>query len=211
MLLLLAVLIGLAAWAWTAKERNDLTVEIAVRATEHERFEVALRTTDRDGQTQLLAPWRNVVHPRPMSLGVSWPVIGEQSGYGSEEAPTRASPVELVALGPSATILLDATGTEDMRLSVVLERRGWDSLDPDSLPARSEPLQESEWRSTDWVSLPAHSVQRFVKPPATVPAKFAVLGCGALIVAFVMIRFLLDGAPVRHRYLRADYWFGPPL
>ena len=210
-LLLLAILIGLASWAWTAKERNDLTVAIALRATEHDRFEVALHTTDADGWTELLEPKVNLAHPRAMSHGVSWPVLGSRSGYRSDVSPTRTDPVELGDLGPAARIQLDATDPRDMRLSVALERRGWDELQPTSLPARSEPLRESEWRSGDWVLLAPHPVQRFVKPAATVPIKYVVLGCGALIVAFAMIRFFLDGAPVRRRYLSADYWLGPPL
>lgn len=210
-LLLLAVLIGLASWAWTAKERNDLTIAIAVRATEHERFEVGLHTTDAAGRTRLLEPQVNVVHPYPMSHGVGWPVLGTRDGYRSDESPTHTRAVELGDLGPAARIQLDASSADDMRLSVVLERRGWDELTPGLLPARSEPLRASEWRSADWALLAPHPVQRFVKPAATVPVKWAVLGCGALIVALAMIRFFLDGAPVRRRYLSADYWLGPPL
>ncbi len=209
-LLLIAALIGLAAWAWTAKERHDLTVAIAVRAAEHDRFEVALHTTDAEGRTQVLEPWRNRVYPHPMSLGVSTPVVGGKSGY-SADATTETSSVELGDLGPSAIIRLDASSADDMRLSADLTRRAWDRLEPRSLPARSEPLREAEWQSADWALLEPHMVQRFVKPPATRPVKWAVLGCGALIVGFGMIRFFLDGAPVRRRYLSADYWLGPPL
>ena len=204
-----AGLVGAGVWAWTARESSEISVQIGVRSAEHDRLEVSLQTTDRDGQSEVLRiRGRNTIYPRVAAFGIDRPSFFHRNARGWSDLLAYSDPVGLGQSLTVARVRVEAEDVDDMRLSLVLSG----AEEVELPPPRTVPLRTAEWQSEDWFWLPAQEVERHIRPTAASALIWVTIAAVPLVLLFGLVWFIRGGSAARvgrPRYLNTDFWLSP--
>ena len=173
----LAVLVAGGIWAFSSGTPNqDAQLQVALRSAGDEQVELALYSTDHQGEALLHVPTNNI-------LDLSQP----------RERRTYSDPIELPGSAPKAMVSVLSDSQYEFALGARVQKpnRAWSS----SRFASREHLSRAEWESDDWVLLAPLSVRVNVNQPLLAAVRvvyyilFALLFIGA-ITLFVWRRWL---------------------
>ena len=173
----LAVLVAGGIWAFSSGTPNqDTQLQVALRSAGDEQVELALYSTDHQGEALLHVPTNNI-------LDLSQP----------RERRTYSDPIELPGSAPKAMVSVLSDSQYEFALGARVQKpnRAWSS----SRFASREHLSRTEWESDDWVLLAPLSVRVNVNQPLLAAVRvvyymlFALLFIGA-ITLYVWRRWL---------------------